>query len=88
VDGVSKVMQIDSHGKIAKSWGLAPEDLGLTAGKKPSPPIPIPAAGDLSPTSWRLTPKETSTSPTFPTKCFTNSIGFNPNSRLLLHFAI
>jgi len=49
VDGVSKVMQIDGRGKIVKSWGLPPEDLGLTQGQKSVPPI-------ANPGGWRFVP--------------------------------
>jgi DNA-binding beta-propeller fold protein YncE len=41
-DGVSKVMQIDQHGQVVKSWGTEPEVLGLTKGQKSVPPITNP----------------------------------------------
>jgi DNA-binding beta-propeller fold protein YncE len=49
VDGVSKLMQIDAHGKIAKWWGKQPEALGLTAGQKVVPAI-------ANPGGWRFAP--------------------------------
>jgi DNA-binding beta-propeller fold protein YncE len=42
VDGVSKVLQLDSRGQIARSWGTEPEELGLTPGQRTVPPIPNP----------------------------------------------
>jgi DNA-binding beta-propeller fold protein YncE len=49
VDGVSKVMQLDARGKIAKWWGKEPEELGLTAGQKVVPAI-------ANPGGWRFVP--------------------------------
>jgi DNA-binding beta-propeller fold protein YncE len=49
VDGVSKLMQIDAQGKIAKWWGQQPEELGLTAGQKSVPAIDNPGG-------WRFVP--------------------------------
>ena len=48
-DGVSKVMQIDGRGGIVKSWGMEPEELGLTPGQKSVPPI-------ANPGGWRFVP--------------------------------
>jgi DNA-binding beta-propeller fold protein YncE len=41
-DGVSQVMQLDGQGKIKKTWGKKPEELGLVAGQKSVPPISDP----------------------------------------------
>jgi DNA-binding beta-propeller fold protein YncE len=41
-DGVSKVLQIDGQGKIAKSWGTEAAELGLTPGQRTVPPIANP----------------------------------------------
>jgi DNA-binding beta-propeller fold protein YncE len=42
VDGVSKVMQIDGRGRVARFWGVEPEVLGLIAGQRSVPPIANP----------------------------------------------
>ena len=42
VDGVSKVLQIDRQGKVAKSWGCEAEELGLSPGLRSVPPIENP----------------------------------------------
>jgi DNA-binding beta-propeller fold protein YncE len=41
-DGVSKIVLLDSAGKIARWWGTPAEALGLTAGQRTVPPIKNP----------------------------------------------
>jgi hypothetical protein len=41
-DGVSQVLQLDGRGKIVKSWGTQPEELGLKPGQRSVPPIANP----------------------------------------------
>jgi len=41
-DGVSKVLLIDSRGKIVQSWGAEPEELGLKPAQRTVPPIANP----------------------------------------------
>jgi DNA-binding beta-propeller fold protein YncE len=48
-DGVSKVIQIDSRGRIVKSWGTEAAELGLKEGQKSVPPI-------ANPGGWRFVP--------------------------------
>jgi hypothetical protein len=42
VDGVSKVLLISPQGKVVRSWGCEPEELGLTPGLRSVPPIENP----------------------------------------------
>lgn len=48
-DGVSKVLQIDSRGKIVKSWGVDAEELGLKPEQRVVPAI-------ANPGGWRFVP--------------------------------
>jgi DNA-binding beta-propeller fold protein YncE len=48
-DGVSKVLQIDARGRIAKSWGAEPEELGLKPAQRVVPAI-------ANPGGWRFVP--------------------------------
>jgi streptogramin lyase len=41
-DGVSQVLQIDGRGKVVKSWGVKPEELGLKPEQRSVPPIANP----------------------------------------------
>jgi DNA-binding beta-propeller fold protein YncE len=48
-DGVSKVLLLDKRGKIAKSWGVEAEALGLVPAQRVVPPIENPGG-------WRFVP--------------------------------
>jgi streptogramin lyase len=48
-DGISKVMQLDRQGRIIKSWGKEPAELGLVKGQKVVPPITNPGGFRFAP---------------------------------------